>query len=160
MREFINKNKDDILAIIIASVMIFLLFYWTHLFFESKRKNIISKTQLKHNLVLKVNDLYSKFQMDKDGKNKMISGGLLSFVQKVGNDLGMEEKIASLKPKTAQGDRSAVSVRFEQLNLNDIINILSRIDAYSDLEIDSLSLNRRFDDKNLADLYMEISKMI
>ena len=59
MREFITKNKDDILSIIIASVMIFLLFYWTHLFFESKRKDIISKTQLKHTLVIKVNDLYS-----------------------------------------------------------------------------------------------------
>lgn len=156
---FYQKNKDLILIITAVVVGVFLLFYWTHLFFQSKRTHILSKIEAKKEQLVKASELYKELQNVTQNGYSNVTGGLLSFVQSFGKTLQIEKNITSLKPRPAADGLEGISVRIEQLSLSDLLNIVSMLEKYNNISIEVFNLSKRFDNPMRADIYMEIIKV-
>jgi amino acid permease len=154
-----NKYKNTLLPIIVIVFGIFLLFYWTHLFFKIKIENIKNNIATKKEQIIKANEAYQQFIINSKKQRLQVTGGLLSFMQIFGRSLKLEQNMTSLKPKPTNIGSEGISVRIEQLTLNDIVEILTQLDKYNNLNIEVFNLTKRFDNPKRADIYLEINKL-
>jgi hypothetical protein len=153
------KKKKSLLPTIGVIVGIFLIFYWTHLFFSLKIDHIKNAIESKKEQIVKANELYQQLLINNKKQKLQVTGGLLSFMQLFGRSLKLEQNMTSLKPKSTNLGSEGISVRIEQLALSDIVEILSQLDKYSNLNIEVFNLTKRFDNPKRADIYLEISKL-
>ena len=154
-----NKHKNTFLPVLAIIVGIFLIFYWTHLFFKLKIEHIKADIVTKKEQIVKANEIYQQFLKNNKKHRLQVTGGLLSFMQIFGRSLKFEQNMTSLKPKPTNVGTEGVSMRIEQLTLNDIVEILSQLDKYSNLNIEVFNFTKRFDNPMRADIYMEINKL-
>jgi hypothetical protein len=154
-----NKNKNILLPLVAIVVGIFLIFYWTHLFFKLRIEHIKADIVTRKEQIVKTNKIYQQILIDSKRQRLQVTGGLLSFMQIFGRSLKLEQNMTSLKPKPTNIGTEGISVRIEQLSLNDIVEILSQLDKYSNLNIEVFNLTKRFDNPMRADIYLEINKL-
>ena len=159
IKNLYNKNKNHFLLSITVIIGIFLIFYWTHLFFKYKIEGIKTSIATKKEQIIKANELYQQLLISSKKQRLQVTGGLLSFMQSFGRSLKIEQNMTSLKPKPTNIGSEGVSVRIEQLTLHDIVEVLSQLDKYSNLKIDIFNLTKRFDNPMRADIYLEIDKL-
>lgn len=159
IKDLYNKHKNSLLPVIAIIVGIFLIFYWTHLFFKLRIEHIKADIVTTKEQIVKANEIYQQFLKNKKKQQLQVTGGLLSFMQIFGRSLKLEQNITSLKPNPTNIGTESISVRIEQLTLNDIVEILSQLDKYNNLNIEVFNLTKRFDNPMRADIYMEISKL-
>jgi len=154
-----NKYKNTFLPIIVIILGIFLLFYWTHLFFKVKIENIKTNIDIKKEQLIKANEAYQQFIINSRKQRLQVTGGLLSFMQMFGRSLKLEQNMTSIKPKPTNIGTEGISVRIEQLTLNDIVEVLTQLDKYNNLNVEVFNLTKRFDNPMRADIYLEINKL-
>jgi len=154
-----NKYKNTFLPIVVIILGIFLLFYWTHLFFKVKIENIKTNIDIKKEQLIKANEAYQQFIINSRKQRLQVTGGLLSFMQMFGRSLKLEQNMTSIKPKPTNIGTEGISVRIEQLTLNDIVEVLTQLDKYNNLNVEVFNLTKRFDNPMRADIYLEINKL-
>jgi len=157
MKQLFNNNKETLLYFIIAAGAVFLLFYWTHLFFQSKIEGMKNETETVQEKVIEAEQLL-RLMRSGSTKESRLDSGLLSFVQNTGKSLNIENKIISVKPKSSSQFNEAVTLKIENLDLKEILNIIQQIDKYSNLIVTSLSLDKRYDNPGLANMALDIGK--
>lgn len=150
-----NKNKIYALFIIVGAV--FLLFYWVNEFYESKISKLNKDLFVKIEKLQKVRGIYDNIKTSTINNSTDLS--LMVFLQDVTAKLDISEKIVFLKPKPSDNSKEMVSLRLERLNLNNLIVFLSELDKYSNINIANMSVIKRFDEPEFADLNIEISKL-
>lgn len=157
MKQLINSNRETLLYFIIAAGAVFLIFYWTHLFFQSKIESMKNETETVQEKVMEAEQLL-KLMRSSDSKESRLDSGLLTFVQNMGKSLNIENKIISVKPKSSSQFNEAVTLKIESLNLNEILNIIQRVDKFSNLIVTNLSISKRYDNPKLANMAIDIGK--
>jgi len=157
MKQLFNNNRETLLYIVIAAGAVFLLFYWTHLFFQNKIESMKNETEAVQEKVVEAEQLL-KLMQSADSRESRLDSGLLSFVQNTGKSLNIENKIISVKPKSSSQFNEAVTLKIENLNLNEILNIIQQIDKYSNLIVTNLSIDKRYDNPGLANIALDIGK--
>ncbi|TYB32656.1 MAG: hypothetical protein FXF49_10395 [Flexistipes sinusarabici] len=157
MKQLFNNNRETLLYFIIAGGAVFLLFYWTHLFFQSKIESMKNETETVQEKVIEAEQLL-KLIRSGGSRESRLDSGLLTFVQNMGKSLNIENKIISVKPKSSSQFNEAVTLKIENLNLNEILNIIQQIDKYSNLIVTSLSLDKRYDNPGMANMAIDMGK--
>lgn len=150
-----NKNKIYALFIIVGAV--FLLFYWVNEFYESKISKLNKDLLVKIEKLQKVKGIYDNIKASSINNSTDLS--LMVFLQDVTAKLDISEKVVFLKPKPSDNSKEMASLRLERLNLNNLIIFLSELDKYSNINITQISVIKRFDEPEFADLNIEISKL-
>lgn len=150
-----NKNKIYAWFIIVGAV--FLLFYWVNEFYESKISKLNKDLLVKIEKLQKVKGIYDNIKTSTINNSTDLS--LMVFLQDVTAKLDISEKVVFLKPKPSDNSKEMASLRLERLNLNNFIIFLSELDKYSNINITQISVIKRFDEPQFADLNIEISKL-
>ncbi len=157
MNKFANINKENVLYIIVAIGVIFLTFYWTHLFLQGKIKSMKQEISTIENRIIEAEQLAKMAKMDTNRESELTTG-LLSFVQSIGRLTNIEQKIISVQPKTLSNYNEAVTFKVENVNFNELIDLIQNIDRYSNVVITSITVDKRFDNPQLANLSIEMGK--
>ena len=128
--------------------------------YSAKKKDLYRDVRELKKRYEKIADLSRQYlalsEMEKK-KGRMLKGGLLGYIQKSSGSIGISDNIGSIKP--LPGDREAVDVLYQKLDLAQIISIFREIDGVSNLRVRSFSISRRFDNPGLADLNIQIEKI-
>lgn len=150
-------NRQQMMPYIAAVGAVFLLFYWTHLGFQSAIETTKSDIKTLEKKIEKTTALAAKIK--KSGKKqKSITGGLLSFLQTSAEKAGLSDKLGGIKPKSLPGASEAATIRLENLNYNELIAFLRSVESYNNLESSNIKINKRYDNEKLLNLVMDISK--
>jgi len=157
MNKFANINKENVLYIIVAIGVVFLIFYWTHLFLQGKIKSMKQEISTIENRIVEVEQLAKMAKSDANRESELTTG-LLSFVQNLGRLINIEQKIISVQPKTLSNYNEAVTFKVENVNFNELIDLIQNIDRYSNVLITSITVDKRFDNPQLANLSIEMGK--
>jgi len=157
MNKFANLNKENILYITVAVGMVFLIFIWSHLFLQGKIETMKQDISTIENKIVEVEQL-AKMAKNNRNRTSELTTGLLSFVQDIGRITNIEEKIISVQPKPTNNYTEAVTFKVENMNLNELINLIQNIDDYSNIVVTSITIEKRFDNPNLANLSVEMGK--
>lgn len=158
MKELVMNSRDQLAVFFVVLAGCFLLFYWTHSAFETVRDNVVSETNVIVEKIAKVDELM-KAAKSNTKRTQTVNTSLLAFMQNETSRFGLDTKMTVLKPKTAAGSKESATVRFEQFDLNDMLNLIGMVDQYENLLIDSFGVTKRFDDAELVNISMEISKV-
>ncbi|MFV1956632.1 MAG: type II secretion system protein GspM [bacterium] len=97
-------------------------------------------------------------------KNRAGSFSILGMLEREARELGIQDRIASMKPMNSQLDQkireSSVEIRFEKLDLNRTVEFLKKIEGSKDLVvIKRLRMKSRFDDPQLLDVTLLASTL-
>lgn len=76
----------------------------------------------------------------------------LAAVQQAGRDLGLEDRLVSIKPTQLVGGQEGVQLMFESLNLQELMDLLHTLNVKGRLKVLSCMLNHRLDNPQLADI--------
>ncbi|WP_022852202.1 hypothetical protein [Limisalsivibrio acetivorans] len=151
-----SNVKETVLIWVVIVTAVFLLFYWTHLFFQSQKEGYIASTAAVAERTEKAAELAALVETGNGSRN--VQSGLLSFVQAVSSRVGINSKIFDLKPISSPQGRETVSIKMQALNYSELVSFLERLDGYDNTGIRSFSMNKRFDNPQLVDINLEITK--
>ena len=117
-------------------------------------------------------DLASRFQdlensmsgMETNIKKRTGSFSILGMLEREARELGIQDRIASMKPMNSQLDQrireSSVEIRFEKLDLVRTVEFLKKIEGSKDLVvIKRLRIKSRFDDPQFLDVTLLASTL-
>lgn len=79
---------------------------------------------------------------------------ILIAARQVSRDIGLEEKLTSVRPALQSAGRDGVQLYYERLNLPELIGLLEAMQREAGLKTSTMTLNRRLDDPALADLQL------
>ena len=82
----------------------------------------------------------------------------LAAVQEVSRELKIERNLASVRPMNLVGEKEAVQVFFESINLDQLVGLLEALESMAGLQVFSFNLSRRMDDPDLANLQMVLTR--
>ncbi|PLX68503.1 MAG: hypothetical protein C0603_04945 [Denitrovibrio sp.] len=150
-------NRQQITTIVAIAGAIFLLFYWTHLIFNSGIKSADSSVKTIQTKIDKSSALAAKA---KSGKrtSAFMNSGLLSFLQTTTEQIGLADKVGGIKPKPVPGAKEAATIRLEGLNYNELVSFLRSVEKYQNLYSNNVKISKRFDNNQLLNLVMDIAK--
>lgn len=150
-------NRSKFYKIFIVLGLTFLVFYWVYSFYENKTSELEKDIVVKTEKLQKLANIYNEIKIN-PAKNT-VDESLMVFLQDTTAKTGVSEKVVFLKPKPSESAKEIVSLRLERLKLNHLISFLSEIDRYSNITISQMSVNKRFDEPEFADLNIDISKL-
>lgn len=151
-------QKEKILIVFIIVLSVFFLFYWTHMFFESKQSKYIQRQRAVTEQITKTADLISEISSGANSTKK-VETGLLSFIQNTAAKAGISGRILDLKPVSGSSGTEVVSLRIQALSLPELNSFLDMVEGFQNLSIKTFSLKKRFDDPSLADISLELVKV-
>ena len=150
-------SKKVIYTWFITASVIFMLFHGINEFYGNKISRLNKELLLKMEKLQKVSRIYDEI---KNNPNQNLTDlSLMVFLQDVTAKLHISENVVFLKPKTSDNQREMASMRIEKLSLDNIIAFLRELDKYSNINISQLSVTKRFDEPELADLNVDVSKL-
>lgn len=158
MKEFVMNSKEQLGLLFIIISGCFLLFYWTHSAFNSARVNMQSDATAIIDKIAKVDGLM-KSAKSKTKNRWVVNGSLLAFIQNETSRFSLDTKMTVLKPKSNVPGKEGATIRFEQFELNEVVTLIGLIDKYENIVIDSVGIVKRFDQPDLVNVSMEISKI-
>lgn len=79
---------------------------------------------------------------------------ILIVARQISRDIGLEEKLISVRPALQTTGRDGVQLYYEQLTLPDLLALLEALNRDSGLQVSTVTFNRRMDNPSLADLQM------
>ncbi|SDB55595.1 Type II secretion system (T2SS), protein M [Desulfonatronum thiosulfatophilum] len=79
---------------------------------------------------------------------------VLIAARQVSRDIGLEDKLTSVRPALQATGRDGVQLYYEQLNLPDLLALLEALSRDAGLRTSTLTFNRRMDNPSLADLQL------
>ncbi|MBQ3033397.1 MAG: hypothetical protein IJD28_03380 [Deferribacterales bacterium] len=157
MRDFYDKNRQQILTVFLICAGIFFLFYWTSQIVSSKVKSYESSANAAYERLEKAAQLAVQVRQAEASKNSM-NEGLLTFIQKTCGDLEMASKLVNLRPLTSSATLEHISMRLENLYYDEFIKFIGKIETFDNLHIKYVSFTKRYDNPNMIDASFEIVK--
>lgn len=82
------------------------------------------------------------------------SAPVLVAVRQVSRDMGLEDKLASVRPALQAAGRDGVQLYYERLNLPELLALLEALQREAGMRTSSMTFNRRVDNDSLADLQL------
>ena len=79
---------------------------------------------------------------------------ILISARQISRDIGLEEKLVSVRPALQTTGRDGVQLYYERLTLPDLLALLEALNRESGLQSSTVTFNRRMDNPSLADLQM------
>ncbi len=79
---------------------------------------------------------------------------ILIAARQVSRDIGLEEKLTSVRPALQSAGRDGVQLYFERLDLTELIALMESLQRVAGLKTSTLTFNRRLDNPGLADLQL------
>lgn len=79
---------------------------------------------------------------------------VLIAARQVSRDIGLEDKLISVRPALQATGRDGVQLYYERLTLPDLLALLETLSRDAGLQTSNLTFNRRLDDPSLADLQL------
>ncbi|RMG72194.1 MAG: hypothetical protein D6710_05125 [Nitrospirae bacterium] len=86
-----------------------------------------------------------------------VNTGVLTFIENVSRELGLTDRIGSIKP--VPGKKEQVEVSYTELTLKEMVDIFSKIRSFNNLRILSFSIKKRFDRPEFAELRIQLEKL-
>lgn len=157
MKSLFEANREKIMTAFVAVAGIFLLFYWTHSGFESARLETKAAVEQLESKVEKARALTAKVAQQSKQANPLKTG-LLSFVQTQVGSLNLSDKLQTVKPLISSNTSETVSVRLENMTIDEIGLFLTTVEKFDNLAVKSFTLAKRFDNPQRADISLEILK--
>ncbi len=148
------KQKEIILVI----GAIFIIFYWTYLIIDTKIIEYHNRFAELYKQYIKIEKVVSQLQQNKKIRKNVLRGGLLSSFQNIAQKINLSDNIVSMKPNNISKKESII-VRMQSLNYSELIKLLSRIDKYTNININLLSISKSFDNPDFVDITIEITKI-
>jgi len=150
-------NRQKVMQIALGVGVVFLIFYWTHLGFNSAVKNTKSSIKTTESKIKKAVNLLGQVKKGGD-RSQPIKSGLLSFLQTSAQREGLSTKIGSIKPKTVPGVQEAATIRLDGLNYNELVSFLRSIERFGNISSTNVKISKRFDNEALLNLVMDVIK--
>jgi len=150
-------NRQKVMQIVLVLGVIFLVFYWTHMGFNSAIENTKSSTSTLETKIKKAVNLAGQIKKGGD-RSQPINSGLLSFLQTSAEREGLSSKIGGIKPKTIPGAIEAATIRLDGLNYNELVSFLRSIERFGNISSSNVKISKRFDDEELLNLVMDVIK--
>lgn len=91
-------------------------------------------------------------------KGALAGLGPMPAAQQVIREMGLEAKLASIRPTQVAGGGDGVQLLLEGFNLPEMIKLLENLGERGGLKIISFSLSHRLDSAKLADLQMVLGR--
>ncbi len=154
--KFIKLDKEKIYINIIIIVSFFLIFFWTYSFFNSKIIQIKSRTYDLLNKIKKVEILVKKLNNNKSN-SYILNIDLLSFIQQISTENNIDNRITNLQTINSNNNTETVYVKFNSLNLTEILQIIKNIEIYDNLYIKKLLITKQ-PNNNLANIAIILTK--
>lgn len=158
-KNFYIRNKQQILTVFVALMVVFFLFYWTNVFLDSKLSSSLSKAENTYKKLENAANMAGQIQFAKSKGVNAMTLSLLVFMQNTGSEIGISDKIVNLRPVTASKGIEHVSLRMENLYYDELVNFLKAVEKYDNLSIKVINFNKRYDNPKMIDSSIEIVKM-
>ncbi|MDR2400296.1 MAG: hypothetical protein LBD73_01425 [Deferribacteraceae bacterium] len=141
-------------ALLVALAVVFIFYGTFVLFGESVQASIKNAEQLQER-VTNVKSSIAKIEKN-TAQTKTLSTGLLTYVQGLSGQLTGGGKFTNIKIINATTRQEQVSFKTENLVYNDFVNLLKEFENYGNVQIKSLSVNKRFDNPKRIDALWDI----
>ncbi len=158
-KNFYLRNKQQILTVFVALMVVFFLFYWTNVFLDSKLSSSLSKAENTYKKLENAANMAGQIQFAKSKGVNAMTLSLLVFIQNTGSEIGISDKIVNLRPVTASKGIEHVSLRMENLYYDELVNFLKAVEKYDNLSIKVINFNKRYDNPKMIDASIEVVKM-
>lgn len=104
---------------------------------------------------LRVAGMAQEIRLLESGRTEGLAGTpILIAVRQVSRDIGLEEKLTSVRPALQSAGRDGVQLYYERLDLPELIGLLEALQRSAGLKTSTLTLNRRLDNPGRADLQL------
>jgi mannitol-1-phosphate/altronate dehydrogenase len=90
--------------------------------------------------------------------SKVLSAGLLTHVQSLGERVTGGGKFTNIKLVNTALRQEQVTFKTENLVYNDFVNILKEFESYDNIQLKSLSVNKRFDNPKRIDAVWDVAR--
>ncbi len=102
---------------------------------------------------LRVAGMAQEILMLENGRGEALADTpILVAVRQLSRDIGLEEKLTSVRPALQSAGRDGVQLYYERLDLAELTGLLEALQRDAGLKTSSLTLNRRLDNTSRADL--------
>ena len=152
----LKLDKETIYINIAILIVVFFIFFWNYSFFSNKIAQTQSRTTDLLSQIKKVQVLVKKLDNNRLN-NYTLNIGLLSFIQQISTENHIDNHIINLKTINSGNDTETVYVKFNSLNLSEILKVIHNIEQYSNLYIKKLSISKQ-QNNNLASMAIIITK--
>lgn len=138
---------------LVVCMALFGLLVWAGLYQATQRAEAAAGQALER--YLRVADMAQEIRMLEGGRTESLAGTpMLIAARQVSRDVGLEEKLTSVRPALQGAGRDGVQLYYERLSLTELIGLLEALHRETGLKTSSLSLSRRLDNPSRADLQL------
>ncbi len=149
------QTRQKLLTYFLAALLVLALFYWTSTILSSKKAEIQSTATAARERIVRVQSEIQKLQ-DKELNAKPLNTALPSYIQGMGQRMGMSAKFVNIRPVSSTGKQEQVSFRSENLVYKDFSAILQDFEQYDNVWVKSVQLAKRFDNPKRLDVIWDI----
>lgn len=129
------------------------LLVWVGLYQATQRAEAAAGQALERHL--RVADMAQEVRMLESGRTESLAGTpMLIAARQISRDVGLDEKLTSVRPALQSAGRDGVQLYYERLSLTELIGLLEALHREAGLKTSSLTLNRRLDNPSRADLQL------
>jgi type II secretory pathway component PulM len=91
-------------------------------------------------------------------KGALAGMGPMPAAQQVIREMGLDNRLASIRPTQLGGGAEGVQLIMESINLPELLTLMDNLDHRAGLGVLNFSLSRRLDNKDLADLQLVLAR--
>jgi type II secretory pathway component PulM len=150
--------RQRFMSIILAVLAVFFVFYITFAIFEQTIQASTMRSQQLQERVAGVKTSIAKIERN-TSQTKILSTGLLTYVQNLNGQLSGTGKFTNIRVVNNTLRQEQVSFKTENLVYNDFVKILKEFESYANLQIKSISVNKRFDNPKRIDALWDLVRL-
>jgi hypothetical protein len=150
--------RQRVMTALLVILTVFFIFYITFALFEEAVNASVKRAEQLEERISNVKTRAA--QIDKDtAQTKTLTTGLLTYVQGLSGQLSGGGKFTNIKIVNTTVRQEQISFKTENLVYNDFIKITKEFESYGNLQIKSLSVNKRFDNPRRIDALWDIVRI-
>ena len=147
------ERRRNMLYLLTALTVLtfFLLWFWLH----TRTVEMENQGRMAVERHARVQEMVQEIRMleQAHGRPQAAMPALIAARQ-VSRDIGLEDKLISVRPAPQATGREGVQLYYERLNLPDLLALLEALSRDAGLRTSTLTFNRRMDNPALADLQL------
>ncbi len=152
-------TRQKLLAVIGVAAVVFAMFYWTNQIISNFRNESAAAAKLTAERIVNVQKRILEIN-DKNANSKVLTNGLLSYVQDMGANMGIASKFTNIRLVSAQGRQEQVTFRSEGLVYQQLILIVRDLEQYDNVWVKSFMLTKRFDNPKRIDVSWDVIRSV
>lgn len=107
---------------------------------------------------LRVAPLVAEAKALKEQGGELSNLSPMAVVQQIGRDMGLGDRVASVRPAQLPGGRQGVQVLYQALDMVEFVDVLTAISGEARLQIVAMTMNHRLDQPDRADLQLTVGR--